>query len=73
MFSADNWGVMTRNYLKLIEKMKDRFLETIVQLALPFMSPLKSHHGESSHSLCGPAKDHKDICACLEDDWHFSV
>ncbi|KAF8259051.1 hypothetical protein EI94DRAFT_1814058 [Lactarius quietus] len=73
MFSVDNWGVTTRNYLKSIEKMKAGSLETIVQLAVPFMSPLKSHRGESSHSLFGPAQDHKDICACLEDDWHVSI
>jgi hypothetical protein len=73
MFSSDNWGAMTRNYLKSIEKIKDGSLETIVQLALPFMSPLKSHRGELSCSLCGPARDHKDVRACLEDDWHISV
>ncbi|KAF8256394.1 hypothetical protein EI94DRAFT_1711617 [Lactarius quietus] len=73
MFSVDNWRVTTRNYLKSIEKMKAGSLETIVQLAVPFMSPLKSHRGESSRSLFGPAQDHEDIRACLEDDWHISI
>jgi hypothetical protein len=71
MFSADNWGATTRNYLKSIEKMKAGSLEAIVELAGPYMSPLKSRRGESSRSLfAGAAKDHDDVRACLEDDWH---
>jgi hypothetical protein len=73
MFSTENWGATTRNYLKFIEKMKAGSLQTIVQLAVPFTSPMKSHHGELS---CGPfssTKDHKDVCACLEDYWHISI
>jgi hypothetical protein len=76
-FSADNWGATTRNYMKSIEKMKAGSLERIVELALPFMSPMKSRRGELSGSLSAPADGHEDIraCledvrACLEDDWH---
>jgi hypothetical protein len=69
-FSAENWGATTRNYLKSIEKMKAGSLDNIVELAMPFMSPLKSRRQESSHGPYGLAGD-EDIRACLVDDeWH---
>lgn len=70
MFSADNWGAKTRDYLKSIEKMKAGSLEEIVQLAIPFMSLLKNCHGELLHGLLASTNDHEDVRACLEDDWH---
>ena len=66
MFSADNWGEKTRDYLKSIEKMRSGSLEEIVQLAVPY-----SRRGELSHSLFS-TNDHKGVRACLEDDWHVS-
>ena len=42
-FSMENWGHATRNYVRSIDKMKVGSLEEIVKLAMPYMSPLKSH------------------------------
>ena len=68
MFSADNWGATTRDYLKSIEKMRAGSLEEIVQLAVPYMSPLKNRRGDSLYGLLASANDHEDVRACLEDD-----
>ena len=67
MFSANNWGEKTRDYLKSIEKMRSGSLEEIVQLAVPY-----SRRGELSHSLLASTNDHEGVRACLEDDWHVS-
>jgi hypothetical protein len=69
-FSAENWATAMRNYLRSIEKMKEGSLEKIVALAVPFMSPLKSHHHEL---LLGPPSltrgNLQDVRACLVDEW----
>ena len=70
MFSADNWGAKTKDYIKSIEKMRDGSLEQIVQLTAPYLSTSKNHCGELSHSLLAPAEG---VRACLEDDWYASM
>ncbi|KAH9006023.1 hypothetical protein EDB83DRAFT_2236891 [Lactarius deliciosus] len=55
-FSAENWGKATQYYFVSIDKMKSGSVEEIVQLATPFMSPLKSCHQESLYGPCGLAQ-----------------
>jgi hypothetical protein len=71
-FSAENWGQGTRYYVKSIIKMKTGSLEEIVDLATPFMSPLKSRQ-LSTRDLGALADDNdNDVRACLVEveDWH---
>lgn len=71
-FSTDNWGGTTWSYLKSIEKMKTGSLEEIVELAIPFMSPLKScHQGqELSQGHQSLTEDGNNFCVCLADTWY---
>jgi hypothetical protein len=64
-FSADNWGSATKNYYISINDMNPGSLEEIVQLATPFMSPLKSRR-QGQGSSQGPQDN--DMRACLKDN-----
>jgi hypothetical protein len=71
-FSTENWGQETRLYVKSIGRMKAGSLEAIVDLATPFMSPLKSRQ-LLARDLCVADDDDDDVRACLveiEEDWH---
>jgi hypothetical protein len=63
-FSTENWGPATRHYVKSINKMKVGSLESIVDLAMLYMSPLKSCR---QLSLCIPHVPANDcnVHACL--------
>jgi hypothetical protein len=63
-FSAENWGMATKGYIKSIEKMKAGSLENIVKLATPFMSPLKSRRQGPLREPYGLTED-EDMRACL--------
>jgi hypothetical protein len=63
-FSAEIWGPATRHYVKPINKMKVGSLESIMDLATSYMSPLKSHQQLSSCDPHVPTND-CNVCACL--------
>jgi hypothetical protein len=63
-FSTENWGPATRHYVKSINKMKVGSLESIVDLAMLYMSPLKSCQQLSSCVPHVPADD-CNVHACL--------
>ncbi|KAH8984333.1 hypothetical protein EDB92DRAFT_1950889 [Lactarius akahatsu] len=67
-FSAENWAAKTNNYFKSINKMKLDSLEEVVQLAMPFMSPSKTHRQGCSYGPQSLVEDDEDIRACLVDD-----
>jgi hypothetical protein len=66
-FSTENWGPAMRHYVKSINKMKVGSLESIMDLATSYMSPLKSHWQLSSHNPHVPT-DNCDVCACLVEN-----
>jgi hypothetical protein len=70
-FSTENWGQATMYYVKSISKMKTVSLEEIVDLAAPFMSPLKSRQ-LSARALADNDNDNDNLRACLVEveDWH---
>ena len=74
-FSTENWGTATSNYVRSIEKMKEGSLEQIVNLSMPYMSPLKSHRQETSlvsQSLTSFTEGNsQDIRAYLVDEWYI--
>jgi hypothetical protein len=63
-FSTEIWGPATRHYVKSINKMKVGSLESIMDLATSYMSPLKSHRQLSSRDPHVPTND-CNVCACL--------
>jgi hypothetical protein len=63
-FSADNWGAATQSYFKSIDDMNPGSLKEVVQLATPFMSPLKSRR-QGQGSSQGPQDNMR---ACLIDN-----
>jgi hypothetical protein len=72
-FSAENWVVVTGNYVMSIGNMKAGSLDEVVELATPYMSPLKRRQG-STRNPSGLTEDDEDMRACLADNWHgFSL
>ena len=73
LFSAENWGVATSQYVTSIRKMEPGSLEEIMELATPFMSPLKSRRRLEKASASSLHKDDEDERACLMDVWCIYV
>ena len=72
-FTSERWAFATGNYVKSIDKMRAGSLEEIVQLAMPYMSPLKIRHQvvatHDPEALV--SEDTEDERAYLVDDeWH---
>ena len=72
-FSAAQWGPVTRNYVKSIEKMRAGSLADIVRLATPFMSPSKVRRQVVTHHPQALGDGIEDEHAFLVDEWYLSL